>query len=116
MEVGLLFVWADAAGIIAIDDLAVKVPAILEVFMPGVHGAQAVAETLFGINNPGGKMPVTMYSSDYVTQVDFLNMSMVAGPGRSYRFYRGNEDVLTSLRCLRFYSDVRVVLMYFFLL
>ncbi len=34
-------------------------------------------------------MHVTMYPSDYVNQVDFLNMSMEAGPGRSYRYYTG---------------------------
>lgn len=56
-------------GLISIDSLAGLAPAILEVFMPGVHGAQAVAESIFGINNPGGKMPVTMYSSSYVDQV-----------------------------------------------
>lgn len=76
-------------GIIAIDDLKNKAPAILEAFMPGVHGAQAIAESIFGDNNPGGKMPVTMYESTYVDQVDFLNMSMQAGPGRSYRYYSG---------------------------
>lgn len=77
-------------GIIAIDDLAAQAPAILEAFMPGVHGAQAIAESIFGRYNPGGKMPVTLYHSDYVNQVDFLNMSMQAGPGRSYRYYTGS--------------------------
>jgi len=76
-------------GIIAIDDLKESAPAIVEAFMPGVHGAQAIAETIFGDNNPGGKMPVTMYHSSYVNELDFLDMSMVAGPGRSYKFYTG---------------------------
>lgn len=51
-------------GIIALDDLVFSTQAILEAFMPGTHGAQAVAETLFGANNPGGKMPVTSYFSN----------------------------------------------------
>eukprot|EP00051_Salpingoeca_urceolata_P030149 m.492197 g.492197 ORF g.492197 m.492197 type:complete len:824 (+) comp31802_c0_seq1:8-2479(+) len=76
-------------GIIAIDDLKEKSPAILEAFMPGVHGAQAIAETVFGKNNPGGKLPVTMYYSNYTNEVDFLNMSMTNGVGRSYRYYTG---------------------------
>jgi hypothetical protein len=76
-------------GIIAIDDLKDLSPAILETFMPGVHGGQAIAETIFGDNNPGGKLPVTMYHSSIVDEVDFFNMSMVAGPGRSYKFYQG---------------------------
>ncbi len=33
--------------------------AILEAWHPGQRGAQAVADTLFGVNNPGGKLPVT---------------------------------------------------------
>ncbi len=76
-------------GIISIDDLKESAPAILEAFMPGQWGAGAVAETIFGDANPGGKMPVTMYSSDYISKVDFLDMSMQAGPGRSYRYYTG---------------------------
>eukprot|EP01065_Artemidia_motanka_P044419 TRINITY_DN631_c0_g1_i1.p1 TRINITY_DN631_c0_g1~~TRINITY_DN631_c0_g1_i1.p1 ORF type:complete len:845 (+),score=319.65 TRINITY_DN631_c0_g1_i1:82-2535(+) len=76
-------------GIIAIDNLKDETDAILEAFMPGFYGAMAVAETLFGDNNPGGKMPVTTYFSNYTDEVDFLNMSMQAGPGRSYRYYKG---------------------------
>lgn len=51
--------------------------------------AQAVAETIFGLNNPGGKLPVTYYYSNYVNQIDFLNMSMTAWPGRGYRYFQG---------------------------
>lgn len=36
-------------------------------------------------------MPVTMYHSSIVNEVDFFNMSMVAGPGRSYKFYQGTH-------------------------
>ncbi|EGD75268.1 hypothetical protein PTSG_06921 [Salpingoeca rosetta] len=46
-------------------------------------------ETIFGANNPGGKLPVTMYPSTYVDDIDFLNMSMTTGPGRSYKYYTG---------------------------
>lgn len=41
-------------GAISIDALKEKAPAILEAYMPGVHGPQAIAETIFGDNNPGG--------------------------------------------------------------
>lgn len=80
-------------GIISIDDLNQTAPAILEAWEPGFHGAQAVAETLFGDNNPGGKMPVTLYDSSYIDDVDFLNMSMQAGPGRSYKYYGGEKTI-----------------------
>jgi beta-glucosidase len=35
------------------------VPAILEAWFPGVYGGQAIAESIFGAYNPGGKLPVT---------------------------------------------------------
>jgi beta-glucosidase len=38
---------------------AERVPAILEAWYPGERGGQAVAETLFGDNNPAGRLPVS---------------------------------------------------------
>ena len=35
------------------------IPAIIEAWCPGVDGGTAIAETLFGDYNPGGKLPVT---------------------------------------------------------
>ncbi|BAX79314.1 glycoside hydrolase family 3 N-terminal domain-containing protein [Labilibaculum antarcticum] len=36
-----------------------NVPAIIEAWFPGVYGGQAIAESIFGDYNPGGKLPVT---------------------------------------------------------
>lgn len=44
-------------------------PAILEAWFPNVRGGKAIAETLFGENNPGGKLPVTFPRS--VGQVEW---------------------------------------------
>jgi len=40
-----------------------KVPAILEAWFPDRFGGQAIAETIFGQNNPGGKLPITFPKS-----------------------------------------------------
>lgn len=45
--------WCRLDQIIAVDDLKDTAPAILEAFMPGVHGGAAIADTVFGDNNPG---------------------------------------------------------------
>ena len=47
-------------GIIAVDWIVANSPAIIEAFYPGFYGASAIADTIFGDYNPGGKMPVTV--------------------------------------------------------
>ncbi len=59
--------------------------AILEAWYPGEEGGTAMAETLAGKNNPGGRLPVTFYAS--LDQVPpFENYSM---RGRTYRYFKG---------------------------
>jgi beta-glucosidase len=54
---------------LTINRLDRDVPAILEAWFPGEYGGQAIAETLFGSYNPGGKLPVTFPRS--IGQVPF---------------------------------------------
>jgi beta-glucosidase len=59
--------------------------AVLEAWYPGEEGGTAIAETLAGVNNPGGRLPVTFYAS--IDQVPpFLDYSM---QGRTYRYFNG---------------------------
>jgi beta-glucosidase len=43
----------------AIPHLVEASPAVIEAWLPGVEGAAALAEVLFGDVNPGGKLPIT---------------------------------------------------------
>jgi beta-glucosidase len=59
--------------------------AILEAWYPGEEGGNAIAETLVGLNNPAGRLPVTFYTS--LSQLPpFEDYSM---QNRTYRYFRG---------------------------
>jgi beta-glucosidase len=61
------------------------IPAILEAWYPGQAGGTAVAEALFGLTNPGGRLPVTFYRA--VSDLpDFTDYSM---ENRTYRYFAG---------------------------
>ena len=59
--------------------------AILEAWYPGEEGGAAVAETLAGVNNPAGRLPVTFYK-DIADLPQFEDYSM---KGRTYRYFTG---------------------------
>jgi beta-glucosidase len=59
--------------------------AILEAWYSGEEGGTAIAETLAGVNNPAGRLPVTFYKS--VDQLPpFEDYSM---KNRTYRYFEG---------------------------
>ncbi|HEY4342190.1 MAG TPA: glycoside hydrolase family 3 C-terminal domain-containing protein [Steroidobacteraceae bacterium] len=59
--------------------------AILEAWYPGEEGGTAIAETLAGINNPAGRLPLTFYASTSQLPA-FSDYSM---KGRTYRYFKG---------------------------
>ena len=59
--------------------------AILEAWYSGEEGGTAIAETLAGVSNPAGRLPVTFYKG--IEQLpDFTDYSM---QNRTYRYFRG---------------------------
>ncbi len=59
--------------------------AILEAWYPGQSGGQAIAETLSGRNNPGGRLPVTFYAKlNELPPFDDYSMA-----NRTYRYFEG---------------------------
>jgi beta-glucosidase len=59
--------------------------AILEAWYPGEEGGTAIAETLAGDNNPGGRLPLTFYAS----LGDVPPFESYAMQGRTYRYFTG---------------------------
>ena len=60
------------------------VNAILEAWYPGARGGQAIVDTIFGNNNPAGRLPVTFYTS--IEQLPpFEDYSMA---NRTYRYFK----------------------------
>ncbi|MFL6450099.1 MAG: glycoside hydrolase family 3 C-terminal domain-containing protein [Bryobacteraceae bacterium] len=62
-----------------------RAAALLEAWYPGQEGGTAIANTLTGVNNPGGRLPVTFYESiDQLPPFDDYSMK-----GRTYRYFTG---------------------------
>ena len=59
--------------------------AIVQAWYAGEQGGRAIAETLFGVNNPSGKLPVTFYK-DLSQLPGYEDYSM---SGRTYRYFHG---------------------------
>jgi beta-glucosidase len=81
--------------------------AILEAWYPGEEGGTAIAQTLAGINNPSGRLPVTFYTS--VDQLPpFEDYAMES---RTYRYFAAKPlyPFGYGLSYSRFeYSDLRL--------
>jgi beta-glucosidase len=59
--------------------------AVVELWYGGEEAGTAIAETLAGVNNPAGRLPVTFYRSvDQLPPFDDYSMN-----GRTYRYFKG---------------------------
>ena len=80
-------------GVLAIDELKQQCPSILYSWYPGFRGAQAITDVIFGAFNPGGKMAVTMYWSNYTFESNYLEMDLTVGNGKTYKYWRGTTPL-----------------------
>lgn len=65
---------------LSVNWAAANVPAIVELWMPGEHGGDALADVLFGDYNPAGRLPVT-----FPRGVGQLPLNFPAHPGAQGR-------------------------------
>ena len=70
---------------VAINSAAAGAAAVLSAWYGGEEAGSAIADTLAGVNNPAGRLPVTFYKS--LDQVpEFTDYSM---KNRTYRYFKG---------------------------
>lgn len=72
---------------LSINYIAENIPAILETWYLGMNSGEAIAETLFGDNNPGGKLTVSFPRSVGQIPVTYLERPDFVGAGKGlYKF------------------------------
>jgi beta-glucosidase len=75
-----------SAGPIAIGWAHDRLPAIMQAWYPGELGGTAIARAVFGLDNPGGHLPYTMYASlDGVPPQNEYDVSK----GYTYQYFKG---------------------------
>lgn len=72
-----------------------QVGAILWAGYPGEEGGQAIADAIFGKYSPGGRLPLTWHTDDYVKLLPMTSMPLrpvvsMGYPGRTYKFFNGS--------------------------
>jgi beta-D-xylosidase 4 len=63
-----------------------RVEAVLSIGYPGQRGGVALANVLWGITPPSGRLTMTWPFANYTTQVSEASMAMRVWPGRTHRF------------------------------
>lgn len=89
-EAGKKVIFVNCSGsAIGFEPESESCDAILQAWYPGMKGGQAVAEALYGIINPSGKLPVTFYKSSKQLG-DFEDYKM---EGRTYRYMKQDKPL-----------------------
>ena len=94
-------------GPVSVGNMKNRSAAIIQTGFPGQSGGQAIAETLFGVTNPSGKLTTTIYNADYAVGIPMSGMPWVdtelrphmgfpgratLTPGRTYRYFTGTPE------------------------
>ena len=66
-----------------------NVPGIIQCFYPGELGGDALVNILMGQISPSGKLPITVYSNEFVQNREIENMDLSADGGITYRYFEG---------------------------
>ena len=76
-----------AGSAIDLREAEEKANAVMQVWYPGAGGGKAVADLLFGKASPSGKLPVTFYYNESLSEMpDFTDYSL---ENKTYRYYTG---------------------------
>lgn len=70
-------------GMVAVEDFVEHV-ALIEAFYPGMEGAEALAQSIFGKANRWGRMPYTVYKADWTEHNSMLDHDVTHQ--RTYRY------------------------------
>mgnify|MGYP004524533457 FL=1 len=73
---------------VSLSEFAKSSRAVIQMFYPGECGGTALADVLFGRQNPCGRLPVTFYKSTG----DLPDIRDYSMEGRTYRFFTGEPE------------------------
>lgn len=69
-----------------------QTPAILSASYGGEAASEALAQVLFGLYNPTGKLAATMYPPSFADELSLEEMSVRVGVGRTHLYYKGTPE------------------------
>ncbi|KAL3926276.1 MAG: hypothetical protein SGBAC_013538, partial [Bacillariaceae sp.] len=74
------------------EDAIDRSGAILSTSYGGQSASSALAQVLFGLYNPTGKLSSTMYPPSYVHEIPLTEMGLAVGIGRTHMFYKKKSE------------------------